>query len=164
MQQSRLATVDLPALLAHLNRASIGFDNMFDNLHRSVGFTDTNKYPPHDIVKHSDTTYTVEIAVAGFKEEELEITVENSVLTIKGTQADRAVDYLHRGISTRNFHKVLNLAEYVIVKGASLNNGLLVINLEVEVPEALKPRKVEIASVQPAVQVAVAPPAKKLSK
>jgi molecular chaperone IbpA len=145
MQHSRLATVDVPALLAHLNRASIGFDNMFDNLHRSVGFTEV-KYPPHDIVKHSDTAYTVEIAVAGFKEEELEVSVENSVLTIKGTQVDRSAEYLHRGISTRNFQKVLNLAEHVIVQGARLDNGLLVIDLTIEVPEALKPRKILISS------------------
>ncbi len=146
MQHSRLATVDVPALLAHLNRASIGFDNMFDTLHRSVGFTDAVKYPPHDIVKHSDTTYTVEIAVAGFKEEEIDISVENSVLTIKGTQADRSVDYLHRGISSRNFTKVLNLAEHVIVTGATLDNGLLIVTLEIVVPEELKPRKIAIST------------------
>jgi molecular chaperone IbpA len=146
MQHSRLATVDVPTLLAHLNRASVGFDNMFDNLHRFALTPDTAKYPPHDIVKHSDTAYTVEIAVAGFKEEELEVTVENSVLTIKGTQTDRAAEYLHRGISTRNFHKVLNLAEHVIVQGARLDNGLLVIDLTIEIPESLKPRKILISS------------------
>lgn len=146
MQHSRLASVDVPALLAHLNRASVGFDNMFDNLHRLALTPEAVKYPPHDIVKHSDNTYSVEIAVAGFKEDELEVSVENSVLTVTGTQADRPVDYLHRGISTRNFHKVLNLAEHVIVKGAHLDNGLLIVDLEVEVPEALKPRKIEISS------------------
>jgi len=141
---THLTTVDLPTLMNHLNRATIGFDNMFENLHRFAGTAETVKYPPHDIVKHSDTLYSVEVAVAGFKEDELEVTVENSILTIKGTQADRPVDYLHRGISTRNFHKVLNLAEHVVVKGATIDNGLLVINLEIEIPEALKPRKIEI--------------------
>ena len=141
---AHLTTVDLPALMNHLHRATVGFDNMFDNLHRFAQVPETIKYPPHDIVKHSDTSYTVEVAVAGFKESELEVSVENSILTIKGTQADRPVDYLHRGISTRNFHKVLNLAEHVIVKGAMIDNGLLIIDLEIEVPEALKPRKIEI--------------------
>jgi molecular chaperone IbpA len=119
---------------------------MFDNLHRFALTPDAVKYPPHDIVKHSDNTYSVEIAVAGFREEELEVSVENSVLTVKGTQADRSVDYLHRGISTRNFVKVLNLAEHVIVKGAHLDNGLLIVDLTIEVPEALKARKIEIGS------------------
>jgi molecular chaperone IbpA len=128
----------------HLHRATVGFDNMFDNLHRFAAVPETVKYPPHDIVKHSDICYSVEVAVAGFKESELEVTVENSVLTIKGTQAERTVDYLHRGISTRNFTKVLNLAEHVIVKGAVVDNGLLIINLEIEVPEEKKPRRIEI--------------------
>ena len=141
---THLTTVDLPALMAHLHRASVGFDNMFDNLHRFAGSPETAKYPPHDIVKHNDTCYSIEVAVAGFKENELEVTVENSVLTIKGTQTDRAVDYLHRGISTRNFHKVINLAEHVVVKGATIDNGLLVVNLEIEIPEVLKPRQIPI--------------------
>ena len=140
---TRLHTVDLPALMNHLNRATIGFDNMFENLHRFAA-VETVKYPPHDIVKHSDTSYTVEVAVAGFKEDELEVTIDNNVLTIKGTQADRQVDYLHRGISTRSFHKVINLAEHVVVKGALVDNGLLIIDLEIEIPEALKPRKITI--------------------
>jgi molecular chaperone IbpA len=141
---ARLHTVDLPALLNHLNRATVGFDNMFENLHRFAA-VETVKYPPHDIVKHSDTCYTIEVAVAGFKEDELEVTVEGNVLTIKGMQVDRKVDYHYQGISTRNFHKVINLAEHVIVKGASLDNGLLIVDAEIVVPEALKPRKIEIA-------------------
>ena len=144
MINQHLTTVDLPALMAHLHRASVGFDNMFDNLHRFAGSPETAKYPPHDIVKHSDTCYTLEIAVAGFKEDELEVTIENNVLTIKGTQADRKVEYHYQGISTRNFHKVINLAEHVVVKGAAIDNGLLVISLEIEIPEVLKPRQIPI--------------------
>lgn len=141
---THLTTVDLPTLMNHLNRATIGFDNMFENLHRFAGTAETVKYPPHDIVKLSETTYMVEIAAAGFKKEELNVSVENGMLTIKGTQADRSVDYLHRGISTRNFVKVLNLAEHVVVKGAEFIDGMLSIGLEVEIPEANKPREIPI--------------------
>jgi molecular chaperone IbpA len=154
MTSFQTTNVDLPTLMAHLHRASVGFDNMFDNLHRFAGSAESAKYPPHDIVKHSDTSYTVEVAVAGFREEDLDITVENSVLTIKGSQADRNVDYLHRGISSRNFTKVLNLAEHVVVKGARLENGLLIIDVEIEVPEELKPRRIAIsASTAPKIEV-----------
>lgn len=143
--RTRLTTVDLPTLLNHLNRASIGFDDMFDSLHR-FAVNDSVKYPPHDIIRHSDTSYSVEVAVAGFKEDEIDVTIDNSVLTIRGAQAEKSgVDYLYQGISTRSFTKTINLTPHVVVNGAKLSNGMLIVELEVVIPEELKPRKIPIS-------------------
>lgn len=148
MNRAYLTSVDIPALVSQMHRASVGFDRMFDNLHRSVA--NVSNYPPHDIVKHSETSYTIEVAVAGFKEVELEVAVEDNILTIKGNKVDRPErEYLHNGISNKAFTKVIPLAEHVVVKGASYEDGLLIVNVEIEVPEMLKPRKIEIASKAP---------------
>jgi len=148
MNSVRLSTVDLPTLFANLHRASVGFDTMFDRLsHTASNLANSEKYPPHDIVKHSDTSYTISVAVAGFKENELDIAVENNVLTISGYQKDRVEqEYVYKGISSKSFTKVLSLAEHVVVLGAKYADGLLEIDLEVVVPEELKPRKIAIGS------------------
>jgi len=145
-QSTRLTTVDLPTLLANLHRSSIGFDRMFDILnHSSAARQSTGNYPPYDIVKYNELCYAIHIAVAGFKEDELDITVEGNVLKIVGNQVNREEqEYLFQGISARSFERTFNLAEHVVVKSAKCENGMLVINLEVEVPEELKPRRIEI--------------------
>ena len=146
----RLSTVDLPTLMSNIHRASIGFDSMFDRLSRTASNLTNNSYPPHDIVQHSDTSYTISVAVAGFREDELDVSVENNVLTISGTQKDRdEVNYVYKGISSKSFSKVLSLAEHVVVQGATYADGLLSIDIAVEVPEELKPRKIEIAAKVP---------------
>lgn len=148
-QSPRLTTLDLPSIMANLHRSSIGFDRMFDDLTQNTKLSNSNGYPPHDIVKHSDLCYSIEIATAGFKEEELEILLENNVLTIKGNKIDRETrEYLHQGISARAFTKVLNLAEHVVVTSAKYEDGMLIINVEIVVPEELKPRKIEIQTVK----------------
>lgn len=142
--KTRLSTLDFPSLMDYLTRGSVGYDDIFTSLNRFAS-AETAKYPAHDIIRHSDTSYSVEVAVAGFKESEIEVTVDNNVLTIKGRQEDRGeVDYLYQGISTRSFVKSLNLSPYVQVKGANLADGLLKIELEVVIPDELKPRKIAI--------------------
>lgn len=144
--QAYLTSVDIPTLLSQMHRASVGFDRVFDSLQRTVS-SNVGNYPPHDIVKLSETSYTIEVAVAGFREEELEVTVEDNVLTLRGQKIDRPDrEYVHQGISAKAFTKVIPLAEHVVVKSATYDSGLLVVGVEIEVPEQLKPRKVEIAN------------------
>ncbi len=149
MNQRYLTTAtDFPSLLAHLNRATIGFDRMFDTLNRTASvLPNATNYPPHDIVRHSDTQYTIELAAAGFSEDELTISLDSNVLTITGEQKARPErDYLYHGISSKSFTKTLSLAEHVVVRDAKFENGLLIIGVEIVVPEELKPRKIAIQS------------------
>jgi molecular chaperone IbpA len=143
---TRLTTLDLPALMAQISRASIGFDSMFNRLNDTVsGLPQVTNYPPHDIIKLSDTKYSIEVAAAGFKEDELSVALDNNVLTIEGqkvTESDR--DYIYHGISNRSFKKVLTLAEHVVVNEAKFENGMLTVNVEIVIPEELKPRKIAI--------------------
>lgn len=134
--------------LTPFNRASVGFDRVFDILDRQFANSVKTSYPPYNIIKEGEDSYSIEIAVAGFREDELEITVKDSVLTVIGEQKRNedpdSTNYLHRGISARNFTRTFTLGDHVEVKGAMVQNGLLVINLEREVPEAAKPKKIAI--------------------
>jgi molecular chaperone IbpA len=144
----RLAPIDLQSMIANLHRSSVGFDQMFDHLNRTTSVAQNN-FPPHDIIKQAENVYTIELACAGFKEEELSIAVEDKLLTITGEKQNRQErEYLHQGISAKSFTKVLTLAEHVIVKGANYVDGMLIINVEVEIPDVLKPRKIEISSIK----------------
>lgn len=149
---TRLTAADLPTLMANFNRGSVGFDSLFDRLHQSAAnLANIGNYPPHDIVKLTDHIYSIRVAVAGFKEDELDVTIENNRLTIKGamTPERRNLDsgeYIHCGISRKAFEKSFQLAENVVINGAIYKDGLLDISLEVVVPEQLKPRKIEILS------------------
>lgn len=131
----------------NLNRASVGFDRLFDRLSQAATTTATS-YPPYNVVKHSETEYEVQIAVAGFREDELDVTLHNGELTITGESVDREEDtninFLYRGIAKRKFTRVFNIADGVEVKGASVKNGLLSVTLEHHVPEELKPKKIAI--------------------
>jgi len=127
---------------APLYRSTVGFDRLFDILDNSV----RPDWPPYDIEKLNDDVYRISMAVAGFKQSEIEITQEGSDLLVVGHRdaPDGERQVLHRGIATRSFKQVFSLADHVKVAGASLDNGLLSIELFREVPEQLKPRKIEI--------------------
>ena len=136
-----LRSLDIPSI----HKFAVGFDNMFDELLRTSQ-ANTN-YPPYNIVKHGDDSFAIELAVAGFKDGEINIQVERNQLTVKGEQAvdlDSQVEYLHRGISARSFSRTWTLADHVEVAGASSENGILTISLERKVPEEQKPKSIAI--------------------
>ncbi len=140
-----MRTLDLSPLF----RATVGFDNLsriFDSVNR---FDDTQlSYPPYNIAKNAPDAYRVTLAVAGFAESEIDVQVSDNTLTVKGKTAadEEGVQYLHRGIAGRAFERRFELADHVRVVGAGMENGLLHIDLKREIPEALKPRRIEIAS------------------
>lgn len=134
---------------APLHRATIGFDQIADMMDRVL----TNdvaqpSYPPYNIEKTDADTYRISVAVAGFSEADLSVEVKENALIVAGKKAadDKDRSYLHRGIATRAFERRFALADHVRVTGASHENGMLNIDLKREVPEALKPRRIEISS------------------
>lgn len=135
-------TIDLTPLY----RNSIGFDrlaSLLDNALRTDSVT--SGYPPYNIEMLGENRYAITLAVAGFDQNELELMVEKGVLTVRGKKAkEEDRNYLHQGIANRAFERKFNLADYVEVTGADLNNGLLTINLVKEIPEAMKPRTIAI--------------------
>lgn len=138
-----LRSFDIP----HLHKFGIGFDSMFDELMRVTSQQSNSNYPPHNVIKTGDNTVTIEVAVAGFAEGEIDISVDKHVLTIAGarkTQEDSEHEYLHRGISSRDFRHSFTLADHVEVKSASIRNGILSVHLEREVPEEAKPKAIAI--------------------
>ncbi len=134
--------------LTPLYRNSIGFDHfgsLLDNALRSN--TTATGNPPYNIEVTGENRYAISIAVAGYEENELEIQTEKDVLTVTGKREDSGKsEYLYKGIKIHDFEQKFNLADYIEVKGASLKNGLLTIDLVKELPEAMKPRKIEINS------------------
>jgi molecular chaperone IbpA len=137
---TQLRTVNA-ADLANLSRALVGFDRYFTNQLQN------SNYPPHNIVKYSDDTYGIEVAVAGFSKEEVTVEVDQDQLTIRGVKSrpnDGTVEYLHRGLAARDFEQSFTLAEYMEVVGAKVDNGMLQIDIKRVVPDALKPRQIEI--------------------
>ena len=129
-------------------RSSVGFDRLFDLVDQSLRFEPEDNYPPFNINRTGENAYRISLAVAGFKPEQLTITVDQDTLIVAGRmdKADVSGDFLHRGIAARPFERRFNLAEYVEVKGAKLTDGLLQIELVREVPEAMKPRRIAINS------------------
>ena len=135
--------------LSPLWRSSVGFDE-FDKLFDTV-FSTNNKgasYPPYNIVKHDKNIYQITMAIAGFGEDQIDISQEGNLLTVKGEMVDDKTmnksEYLYRGIANRNFERKFELADTVKVIEADLKNGLLSINLEREIPEHQKPRKIKV--------------------
>lgn len=129
-----------------LNKALVGFDRIFDDFeHRFAQQLSTN-YPPYNVVKRSEDNYEIQIAVAGFSRDEIELTSENNELKIKGTKFEEedAGEFLHRGLAARNFERAFTLGQYLEVESAEIQDGLLIIKLERHVPEALKPKRIEI--------------------
>lgn len=132
--------------LNSLWRSTVGFDRLFDLIDKSARWTgEDNHYPPYNIERTGEDHYQISLALAGFAPEEVSITAEQNVLTVEGRKAEKAEhQYLYQGISARPFRRVFNLADYVEVKGASFDGGLLKIDLVREVPEAMKPRRITI--------------------
>ena len=125
-------------------RSTIGFDRLFD-LAETAQHAAEDNYPPFNIERLAEDRYQITLAVAGFAPEEIDITAEQNQLTVEGTKKDKQDrDYMHRGISLRPFKRQYSLADYVRVQGANFDNGLLKIELVREIPEAMKPRKIEI--------------------
>lgn len=133
--------------LAPLWRSTIGFDRLFDLLEDSGGWTGGDNYPPYDIQRVGEDHYQISLALAGFTPDEVSITAEQNTLTVEGRKADKSShQYLYQGISSRPFRRTFNLAEYVQVKGASFENGMLNIDLVREIPDAMKPRQIAIST------------------
>lgn len=134
--------------MPQIQRFAVGFDRLFTDLaQKSVYQNSVGNYPPYNIVRLGDTSFAIEVAVAGFAENEIEVIVENNELSITGTktETDTSPDYLHQGISARAFTRKFSLAEHVNVVAAKTVNGLLVVSLEKVIPEEKKPRKIEIS-------------------
>lgn len=136
-----------------LYRSAVGFDRLARQLESAARASQDNGWPPYNIETTGENAYRIEIAVAGFSPDELNIEAKENSLTVTGKKAandDASVQktYLHRGLAERDFERRFQLADYVVVKGADLSNGLLTIDLQRELPEALKPRRIEIATGQ----------------
>lgn len=131
--------------LAHLNRALIGFDrifNDFENRHVSA----TTNYPPYNVLKHDDDHFEIEVAVAGFDREDVTVEVDQNQLIIKGQRIkeEDIGKYIHRGLAARDFERVFTLMDHMEVGEAELTNGILSVKITRVVPEALKPRSITI--------------------
>jgi molecular chaperone IbpA len=143
--------------LAPFYRSTVGFDRLFSLLDQ-VNSDGGNGYPPYNIERTGENAYRISVAVSGFAKEELSIVAKENTLTIKGEKVANengkdASEVLYRGIAARAFERVFQLADFVIVKNASLENGLLHVDLVREIPEAKKPRNIPIGSTAPAPQV-----------
>ena len=127
-------------------RSTVGFDRLFNLIDESTRWTaDDTNYPPYNIERIGDDHYQISLALAGFRPDDVTITAEQNVLTVEGRKAEQAEHhYLYQGISARPFRRVFSLADYVQVKGASFEGGLLKVDLVREVPEAMKPRRIAI--------------------
>ena len=135
-----------------LYRSVVGFDRLASLLDAAAKGADAAGYPPYNIESVGDDAYRIELAVAGFASDELELNARENVLTVTGRKAandDGAKRFLHRGLAARNFERRFQMADYVVVTGAALANGLLTIDLERQLPESLKPRRIEIATAAP---------------
>jgi len=131
-------------------RSIVGFDRLANLIDAASKAEPSNGYPPYNIEQLGENDYRIELAVAGFGDEDLFVEVQENVLAVSGRKAERSEDeapnYLYRGIAERAFERRFHLADHVSVTGAELKNGLLLINLEREIPEAAKPRRIEIGS------------------
>jgi molecular chaperone IbpA len=146
MTQFGFHTLDLPTLHRH----AIGFDRILDDLNRTMaGVRSDGNYPPYNIAKLDDTHYVIEVAVAGFNEDALDIEYKDNILTVKGEQAKKEetpeVEYLHKGISARNFTRTFTLADNVEIRGATVTNGILAVALEHVIPEEKQAKKIAIS-------------------
>jgi len=127
------------------NRATIGFDRIFDDLDRVLSNTATTAYPPYNIERLDENRFVISLAVAGFTMDDLEVTHDGNELTVTGTSPEpKETTYLHKGIATREFTRVFTVADHVEVVNAELENGLLNVYLKREIPEELQPKKIAI--------------------
>ena len=143
MTRQRLTTLDLP----HFHRATIGFDQMFNELERQFANSPNgNGYPPYNIAQIHEDEYMISLAVAGFGMDNLSIEKDGKMLRIEGSapKGDDEVNYLHKGIAGRNFQREFTLADHVDVQSAGLELGMLNVHLKRNVPEELQPKKIKI--------------------
>jgi|TARA_R110001592_G_scaffold132997_1_gene347956 molecular chaperone IbpA len=137
--------------LSPLFKASVGFDNLVNEFFNEPAFANATGYPPYNISKDSNDVYEITLAVAGFKKSDIELELEDGTLKITGTSDvldttdTNKVEYLHKGIAERNFVRTFKLAEYVEVKDANLEDGILKVRLLKNIPDALKPQKIQIS-------------------
>lgn len=128
-------------------RSTVGFDRLIDLIDDSLRLAGEDNYPPYNIARTGEDNYRISLALAGFKPEEITVTAEQNMLTVEGRKADKDDrEYLYQGISGRPFRRQFNLADYVEVKGASFEDGLLQVDLVRELPEAMKPRRIAVKS------------------
>lgn len=135
--------------LTPFRRASVGFDRLFDMIENGIGNPSADNYPPFDLEQQGDDRYRIALAVAGFRPDEIDITAQQNLLIVSGKkseQNDRS--YVHRGIATRSFERRFVLGDYVQVRSADLRDGLLSIELVREVPDEMKPRRIEIGKTE----------------
>ncbi|WLA68571.1 Hsp20 family protein [Bradyrhizobium diazoefficiens] len=141
-----MRTVDFSPLF----RSAIGFDRLFDLAEAAQRAASEETYPPYNIERLDENRFQISVALAGFSPDEIVLTVEQNVLTLEGHKSEKeGKTFLHRGISARNFKRQFTLADHLEVKGASFENGLLVIDLQREIPEAMMPRRIAINGVVP---------------
>ncbi len=130
-------------------RSTVGIDSLFDRITRNIDMAaNAGNYPPYNIVKTGDETYEIQIAAAGFRQDEIEVEVKDGQLVVQGGQGNQArpeVEYLHHGISNRAFIRTFQLSDYVEVREAAMKDGILTVRLERQVPEAMKPKKIAIS-------------------
>jgi len=121
----------------------VGFDHLFNELEYTAKHSNDH-YPPHNIIKTSESDYLIELAVAGFGEEELSVEVKDRTLTVTGEHVSKGRNFIHRGISTKKFKRTFRLSEHVNVHGADIQDGILAIELKYVIPEEMRPRKISI--------------------
>ena len=140
----RLNHLDIP----NIHKFGIGFDSIFEDIHRLASVTGKDNYPPYNVIKIDDDHFFIELALAGIPRDALDIEVDQNQLTISTDKAeyDEELEYLQKGISQRGFSRSFTLADHVVVKGADMIDGVLKISLERQLPEELKPRKIDISS------------------
>ena len=137
-------------MFAPLFQQSVGFDRIFDTVNQVMRETsECGNYPPYDIVQSNANDYTIRVALAGFSANDIEIKLDNGVLSVKGdkmpvAESDGETKFLHRGIANRKFLHRFQLTDHIVVKNADLKDGMLTIELERELPEALKPRIIDV--------------------
>ena len=133
---------------APYRRSTVGFDRLFDMLENSNLGSGGENYPPFDLIKTGENDYRIELAVAGFKSDEIDITAQQNVLIVAGSKREQdgetGADYIYRGIANRSFERRFALADHIQVRGADLKDGMLQIELVREIPEAMKPRKISV--------------------
>ena len=139
---------------APYRRSTVGFDRLFDMLENSSFGNGGENYPPFDLIKTGENDYRIELAVAGFKPDEIDITAQQNVLIVSGSKKEEQGDtksgeYIYRGIANRSFERRFALADHIQVTGADLKDGMLQIELVREIPEAMKPRKISVGGTQP---------------
>lgn len=130
-----------------LNRALLGFDELFNNVENRFANQINNNYPPYNIVKHDDNSYELEIAVTGFNKDEVTVEIDQNQLVVKGVRNksnDVTAEFLHRGLAFRDFTRSWTLAEHMEVGEGRIKNGVLTVALKRVIPETLKPRQIQL--------------------